>query len=92
MMLGIDARASEPEEETSHPSITTQPYDTETAAGEVARILMVHGYASRVTKIRIPTTTFLDIMSQHGFEFHVSSRVCDLLLLWARSQSSESSP
>jgi hypothetical protein len=92
MMLGIDARASEPEEETSHPSITKQPYDPETAAGNVARVLMLHGYASWVTKTRIPTTAFLDIMSRHGFEFHVSSQVCDLLLLWVRPQSSESSP
>lgn len=69
MMLGIDARASESEEQTGHPSITMQPYDTGKAAGNVADVLTMHGYVSWITRTRIPATTLVDLMSRHGVEW-----------------------
>lgn len=86
-VLKIDARASEPEEETGHPSVTMQRYDTLRASDAVADILTMHGYDSRITRIAVPTSTFVDIMSQHGSTFHVTSKVCDVLLLWAKDQA-----
>ena len=64
-----------------------QAYNTETAAANVTHALTMHGYASQIAEFQIPSTTFVDVMSRHGVNLHISSPVCELLILWVMPQS-----